>query len=161
MHSLGSHALNHVETILDHAERSCRENGSRLTDKRKLVLSGLLESQKALSAYELMEACKENYGTSIPAMSVYRILDFLESEQLVHKLNLANKYVACSHITCDHAHEVPQFLICGNCQKVREITIRKATLKELQDSVKKAGFSLSSPQIEMNCLCDDCQSAKA
>ncbi len=153
--------MKNVQTIIDHAEKTCREHGSRLTDKRKRVLSGLLESEKALSAYELVESCKENYGESIPAMSVYRILEFLEQEKLVHKLNLANKYVACSHITCDHAHEVPQFLICNVCQAVSEITIKKATLKELQKNVTEAGFHLASPQIEMNCICDSCLDSAA
>ena len=38
-------------------------------------------------------------------MSIYRILEFLESQQLVHKLKLTNRYVACVHITCNHEHE--------------------------------------------------------
>ena len=52
-----------------------------------------------MSAYELVDYCKETYGVSPPPMSVYRILDFLQQERLVHKLNLANKYIACAHIT--------------------------------------------------------------
>ena len=145
-----------VQKILDHAEQQCKSQGARLTEKRKKVLSGLLNTEKALSAYELVEYCKETYGDSLPAMSVYRILDFLEEQRLVHKLNLANKYIACAHITCDHSHAVPQFLICGNCQKVKEISISKATIASLQDNVEMAGFHLVTPQIEMNCLCDEC-----
>ena len=73
---------------------------------------GLLESDKALSAYELTEFCRDRLGFDLLPMSVYRILEFLEGEHLAHRLNLANKYVACSHITCEHEHDVPQFLIC-------------------------------------------------
>ena len=145
-----------VEKIIKHAEQYCKAHGARLTPKRKQVLSGLLKSQKALSAYELVEYCKAEFGEAIPAMSVYRILDFLQDEHLVHKLRLANKYVACSHITCDHDHGVPQFLICGQCQKVEEIAISKSTIKELQRNVTKAGFHLVSQQLELDCLCDDC-----
>ncbi|MFK8050523.1 MAG: Fur family transcriptional regulator, partial [Halioglobus sp.] len=128
----------------------------RLTDKRKQILSGLLLSDSALSAYELADYCKSEFGHAIPAMSVYRILDFLQSQHLVHKLNLANKYVACAHITCDHDHGVPQFLICGNCQKVSEIAVAKSTIKALERSVDTAGFRLVSPQLEMDCLCEEC-----
>ncbi len=145
-----------VQKIIDHAEQHCKANGARLTDKRKLILSALLQSKKALSAYELIDYCKELFGESIPAMTVYRILDFLQEEQLVHKLSIANKYVACSHITCDHIHEVPQFLICGECQCVEEISISKATIESLQKNVKDAGFKLISPQLEMNCVCNNC-----
>ena len=148
--------MNRIDNILAHAERHCKEHGARLTDKRKRVLACLLQSEKALSAYELMDVCKEQYGESIPAMSVYRILEFLEEELLVHKLNLANKYVACSHISCNHAHEVPQFLICGNCSKVKEIGIKPTTMNDLKESVQGAGFELISPQLEMNCLCKEC-----
>lgn len=152
--------MNNIDAIIQHAEQQCKAHGARLTTKRKRVLAGLIQSNKALSAYELADICKEHYGESIPAMSVYRILEFLEDEHLVHKLNLANKYVACSHITCDHAHGVPQFLICGNCSKVKEISIRQSTITELQEAVRNEGYQLMSPQLEMNCLCNNC-SARA
>ena len=148
--------MNSVESIIQHAEQHCALHGSRLTQKRKQVLTGLVKSNKALSAYELIDFCKQEYGESLPAMSVYRILDFLESELLVHKLNLANKYVACMHISCDHAHAVPQFLICKNCSIVKEITVEESTISDLGNTVKGAGYQLLSPQIELNCLCDNC-----
>ena len=149
--------MNDVESVLAHAEQTCKAHGARLTGKRKQVLSGLLQSERALSAYELVDFCHNQFGEALPAMSVYRILDFLEREELVHKLRLANKYVACSHITCDHAHAVPQFLICSRCQKVREISIDKQVVRELQQNVEDAGYRLLSPQLEMNCLCNVCQ----
>ncbi|MFT6791034.1 MAG: Fur family zinc uptake transcriptional regulator [Cellvibrionaceae bacterium] len=145
-----------IDNIIQHAERHCKDHGTRLTDKRQRVLAGLVLSDKALSAYELIAVCKKKYSENIAAMSVYRILEFLESEKLVHKLNLANKYVACAHISCDHAHGVPQFLICGNCSKVKEISIKPTTIAELQATVHEAGFNLISPQFEMNCICADC-----
>jgi len=148
--------MNKVETVIEHAELRCKAHGARLTNKRKQVLSGLLTSQKALSAYELVEYCKAEFGEAIPAMSVYRILDFLQGECLVHKLSLANKYVACSHITCDHDHGVPQFLICGKCQKVEEISVSQSTITELKKNVAQAGFHLMSQQLELDCLCDNC-----
>lgn len=148
--------MNNINQIIDHAEQHCKAHGSRLTPKRKQVLSGLLQSQKALSAYELIDVCKTQFGETLPAMSMYRILDFLQNERLVHKLNLANKYVACSHITCDHKHAVPQFLICDQCQSVKEISISKSVIVELQQNVEDAGFYLVSPQLEMNCICESC-----
>ena len=145
-----------VESALSSAEDICRARGSRLTTKRRQVLAGLLASDKALSAYELTDYCRERLGYQLPAMSVYRILDFLESEDLVHRLNLAKKYVACSHITCKHAHQVPQFLICKRCSKVKEIGIDAALAESLKNHIDKAGYSLASQQLEFDCLCADC-----
>lgn len=148
--------MNKVKQMIAHAEKHCKTNGSRLTNKRKQVLIGLLQSEKALSAYELIDLCRTKFGETLQAMSMYRILDFLQSEQLVHKLNLANKYIACAHIICDHEHFVSQFLICDECQKVKEIRISKSSIAELEKSVEHAGFHLVSPQLEMNCICENC-----
>lgn len=153
--------MSNVQAILDHAESNCRAHGAKLTSKRKQVLSGLLSSKKAMSAYELVDYCKEHYGESLPPMSVYRILDFLQDEHLVHKLGLANKYIACAHITCNHDHGVPQFLICSTCQRVEEITVDKSTINALKANIENAGFQLASPQLEMNCLCKQCNDTAA
>jgi len=150
-----------VKQIIDHAEHHCKSHGSRLTDKRKQVLSGLLKSEKALSAYELIDICKAESGEALPAMSMYRILDFLQDEHLVHKLNSANKYIVCEHITCDHDHGIPQFLICDQCLKVKEISISKSTISELEKNVVHAGFHLLSPQLEMSCICESCMEKAA
>ncbi len=145
-----------VADIINRAEQNCKIRGSRLTHKRKQVLSSLIQAEKALSAYELLDIYKAEFGQTIPAMSMYRILDFLQGEHLVHKLNLANKYIACAHISCDHSHAVPQFLICSKCQKVEEISIGRSTITKLQKNVENAGFRLVTPQLEMNCICENC-----
>ncbi|MDG1462466.1 MAG: transcriptional repressor, partial [Gammaproteobacteria bacterium] len=78
-----------VGTILDRAEERCIRRGVRLTPKRKLVLSCLVQSERALSAYELIDICKAETDDRLPPMSMYRILDFLRNEHLVHKLDLS------------------------------------------------------------------------
>ena len=148
--------MQEVEQIIAHAEKYCKDHGSRLTNKRKQVLSGLLQSKKSLSAYELIDFCHAEFGEALQAMSMYRILDFLKNENLIHKLNLTNKYIACSHITCGQDHVVSQFLICGQCQKVKEVNISQLFITELQKNVEHAGFHLTSSQLEMNCICDNC-----
>lgn len=148
-----------LQQALQQAEANCRASGSRLTEKRRHILQLLLESDTPLSAYELAARYQEQFHDNIPAMSVYRMLDFLVGETLAHKLNSTNKYIACSHIACDHAHEVPQFLICDNCHQVKEIGISKAIIDALDKSVKQAGYVLTQPQIELHCLCAECSHA--
>ena len=150
--------MNKLDATINQAERQCKVHGTRLTDKRKQVLAGLLKSAKALSAYELVDFCKKEFGETIPAMTVYRILDFLEEENLAHKLKIANKYVACSHIPCDHNHQ-PQFLICTRCQKVEEISIDFSIIQALEKHVRKAGFQVVNSKLEMDCVCDECKEA--
>ena len=150
------HASQTTKSALKQAESYCKSRGTRLTEKRRQVLTGLLNSHKALSAYELTDYCREEMGYQLPAMSVYRILNFLEDEELVHRLNLAKKYVACAHIACKHDHEVPQFLICAKCSRVQEISIDAKLVASLNKSVENAGFNLKSQQLEFDCLCGDC-----
>ncbi len=88
-------------------------------------------------------------------LGLFRSLLIIKTPILEPQLNLANKYAACANISCDY--DVPQFLICGSCSEVKEISIKPDTLEELQASVQEAGFELNSPQIEMSCLCNNCQ----
>ena len=145
-----------LNKIMAKAGEMCAGSGSRLTAKRKRILEVLLVSKTPLSAYEVADVYNKQSDNSIPVMSVYRMLDFLATEKLVHKLNSTNKYVACSHIACDHAHQVPQFLICGNCEVVKEIGISKTIIEELDKQITKADYKLINPQMELQCLCCDC-----
>ena len=146
-----------IDKILEKAKQNCSEQGVKLTTKRENVLLSIIKAGEAVSAYELAEIYREEHGQSIPAMSVYRILDFLVELSLVHKLSSANKYIACSHISCSHNHQLPQFLICENCHKVTEIGINNAVIDELKSSVEKTGFTLTTQQLELQGLCSKCQ----
>ncbi|MDE1461310.1 transcriptional repressor [Spartinivicinus poritis] len=88
--------MNKVETVIRSADQGCQANDVCLTVKRKQVLAGPVKSDKALSAYDLVDFYKEESDAIIPVMLVYRILEFLEKQHLVHKLKLESKYVACS-----------------------------------------------------------------
>lgn len=145
-----------VEQAINSASAICAEQGARFTQKRQMVLRLLLASSEPLSAYELADEYQKQYQQSMPAMSVYRILEFLKQYNLAHKLSTNNKYLACSHIACSHAHEVPQFLICQSCKKVSEVSIPKSIVKRLSKEVEEAGFSLLGSQLELDCLCSDC-----
>ena len=146
-----------TDKILLKAKQNCSEQGVKLTTKRENVLLSIIKAGEAVSAYELAEIYREEYGQSIPAMSVYRILDFLVELSLVHKLSSANKYIACSHISCSHTHQLPQFLICENCHAVTEIGINNAVIDELKSSVEKTGFTLTTQQLELQGLCGKCK----
>lgn len=150
-----------LNRMVDKAKNVCARSGGRLTEKRRGVLEVLLASNTPLSAYQINDAYNKLSEKPMPTMSVYRILEFLEAEDLVHKLSSTNKYVACSHITPGHVHEIPQFLICGECQSAKEIAIPKNIIDELGKLVGKAGYTLSNSQLELQCLCNSCSASTA
>ena len=135
-------------------------SGTKLTAKRSQVLEGLLVSKKAVSAYELTDVCRDTLGYELLPMSVYRILEFLENNQLAHRLNISNKYIACAHISCDHQHQPPQFLICKSCHKVEEVEVPTSIMESVVKSTRSAGFTLASDHLEIECFCTDCDASK-
>lgn len=145
-------ANNMVET----AKRECKAHGVPITSKRLNVFSVLLSSKKALSAYELADSYELTFEEPVPVITVYRVLEFLQSKNLVHKLETANKFVACEHTDCNDEHSAAQFLICSECLQVKELSISQAELEQLKRTIDRAGFHLSSPQLEMNCICKTC-----
>ncbi len=147
-----------IQETLQSADAMCRESGARFTEKRKRALTLLLDASSPISAYELKDAYKERYGESLTAMSAYRMLNFLVGETLAHKLSSVNKYAACSHITCSHDHELPQFLICDGCEAVVEIALDAETLGKIRAGVAGTGFSLNDQQLELHGVCQGCQS---
>ena len=147
--------------VLLDAEHRCEDSGVKLTSRRRQVLNALLQEDRALSAYELMEVCNRESNEPMPAMSVYRILSFLEEQSLAHKLSSANKYVACSHITCAHQHyRRPQFLICNDCTKVQEVEVSSEALVAMERVAETAGFHLESRQLELSGICNDCRNSQ-
>lgn len=150
-----------INRVIEKAKGVCERSGGRLTEKRKSIFELLLISDTPLSAYEVMDAYNKRSEKSISPMSVYRILEFLEAKVLVHKLESTKKYVACSDITCSHIHEMPHFLICGECQSTKEVAISKGIIDELAKLVEKAGYTLKDSQLELQCRCNNCSASTA
>jgi len=148
--------MENIQANLIQAEKKCRQQGMRFTSKRRLVLSALLQVEKAVSAYELIELVEIQFQQTIAPMSIYRILAFLEKCQLVHKINIANKYVACADIINGPPHRTSQLLFCHQCQRVDEVKLEPEKLSELNISAAQFGYQLLSPHIELNCICNTC-----
>ncbi len=147
-----------LSSAVQTAKHICLSSGVRFTQKRQKVLEVLVASTRPLSAYELLDQYRFTFNEEIQAMSIYRILEFLKEEQLVHKLNLNNKYIACSHILCCQEHGMSQFMICTECGQVEEASISTEVLESLKQRVLEMGYSMVSPHLELACVCNACAS---
>ena len=137
--------------VLKRAEALCRERGLRLTDQRRTVLQLLCVSDKPLSAYELLERMRGAVKNPKPP-TVYRALDFLLEQGLVHKLESLHAYVGCMHP--DHPH-ASQFLICDDCGEVAEVE-DPSVAKSLKAAGKAIGFRTKQPVVELLGTCAQC-----
>ncbi|NWG25552.1 MAG: transcriptional repressor [Pseudorhodoplanes sp.] len=139
---------------LAHAERICRERAQRLTPIRRGVLEALLASHKPLGAYDIIERTAPR-GTRPAPITVYRALDFLMENGLVHRIESRNAFVAC--VGEHSAGEIVVFLICERCSEVGEAP-SKAVGETIRNASRAAGFSPKSPVIEISGICAHCQS---
>ncbi|MCY3554908.1 MAG: transcriptional repressor [Gemmatimonadetes bacterium] len=144
-----------LSQVLEQAEVLCRERGARLTEQRKSVLRLLCVAEKPLSAYDLLERMRGVVRKPAPP-TVYRALNFLLEQGLVHKLETLNAYVGCAHP--DHPH-ASQFLICDDCGEVAEVE-DPSVAKSLRAAGKEIGFRTRRPVVELLGTCAQCSSEK-
>jgi Fur family zinc uptake transcriptional regulator len=138
---------------LTHAERLCAQRAQRLTPIRRKVLELLLESHKPLGAYEIMDRAAA-VGTRPAPITIYRALDFLRDNGLVHRIESRNAFVACvnNHATGD----LVVFLICEHCGAVGEAS-SAAVADQLKSAARAAGFTPKAPVIEIGGVCAHCR----
>jgi len=137
-----------------------KDKGINLTNKRRKIFDIVIKSAKPISAYDIVSEFQETYDEQIPVMSVYRILNFLIDNGLVHKLDSINQYIVCKHLDCEHEHLNTQFLICNDCNSTEEIMIRDELHQQLTNDIDQTGFKLKELKFELHGICANCQPKK-
>jgi Fur family zinc uptake transcriptional regulator len=94
---------------------------------------------------------------------VYRTLDFLLEQGLIHRVERLSAFVGCvagctTHADGENHTHAAQFLICHECGRVVEMQDH-ALSSVLARAAKDAGFSVSSATIEAEGLCSTCRAA--
>ncbi|MDD2737617.1 MAG: transcriptional repressor [Methylomonas lenta] len=135
------------------AEHLCNQRGVRFTPIRREVLELIWESHRAVKAYDLLDRIKPQTGSAKPA-TVYRALDFLLEQGLIHKVESLNAFIGCSF--SDRRHE-QLLLTCVKCHEVEERPgehVMEAIAKELE----QAAFTMQHKAIEIHGICGRCAS---
>jgi len=141
-----------TETLLNQASQICDSKGARLTDLRREVLGLILDADSPAGAYDLLDRLRATRHGAAPP-TVYRALEFLQEQGLVHKLESKSSYVGCvSHGDTDHA---AQFLICRTCGQVTELDDHELA-HALEDAAKRLGFTVGKATIEAEGRCAAC-----
>lgn len=141
-----SHALAEAESI-------CTRQGLRLTALRKRVLELVWQSHKPLGAYDILGVLSEEDGRRAAPPTVYRALDFLLENGLVHRIASLNAFVGCNQP--EHAHQ-GQFLICRSCHAAIELE-QAAISQAIVASAQAVGFSVEGQTVEVVGLCAGCR----
>ena len=144
-----------VRDALAEAEALCARDGLRLTALRKRVLELVWASHKPLGAYDILGVLTEEDGRRAAPPTVYRALEFLLENGLVHRIASLNAFVGCNHP--GEAHQ-GQFLICRACHAATELE-QPAISRAIIDGAAGVGFVVEGQTVEVVGLCAGCKDA--
>ena len=141
-----------LQAQLKIAEQICRQRKKRLTPLRRTVLELLIRAERSLKAYELLELMQEIHpGTAPP--TVYRALDFLTEQGLIHRIDAVNAWTACVD-AAGAPHDL--FVVCTECRQVVELHAPELS-RQIAQCIALAGFGFAEQETELRALCSDCK----
>jgi Fur family zinc uptake transcriptional regulator len=150
-------AHNHTHCIaqaLEQAAHLCQQRGVRLTPLRRQVLELVWQTHKPIGAYTILELMSKQQEKHAAPPTVYRALDFLLEQGLIHRISSLNAFIGCWHPQTAH---VAQFLICENCGNATEFEAHQINT-DIAQTAEQFGFKIKKQTIELTGLCYYCQS---
>jgi Fur family zinc uptake transcriptional regulator len=141
-----------VSDALAQAVSLCERRGARLTELRRRVLELVWESHAPVGAYEILERLGLERRRAAPP-TVYRALDFLSREGLIHRIDSLNAFVGC--VEPGSAHRA-FFLICRRCRDAVELR-DQALEGSLERVATSAGFAVERATVELAGACARCR----
>lgn len=144
-----------IHDALDAARNLCTSRGVRLTDLRLQVLELIWQNHKPLGAYTLMEMLAKANTRRVAPPTVYRALDFLLEQGLIHRINVLNAFIGCPSPGTKHQSH---FLICRACNIAIELD-EPHLGQQIQQVARDAGFTVEAQALEVSGLCGNCAGA--
>ncbi|MBM3489745.1 MAG: transcriptional repressor [Alphaproteobacteria bacterium] len=140
-----------IADALEAAARVCAARGQRLTPIRRRVLELVWQSHSPIGAYEIMRRLGQGRPAAPP--TVYRALDFLVAQHLVHRINSRNAFIGCAYPERQHD---ACFLLCENCGSADELS-DAALLRALAEVADSHGFAVTQQTVELRGRCRQCR----
>jgi len=140
-----------VARFIDQAAALCDRRNLRFTRLRKQVLELVCKAEQPVGAYHLLDELRES-GRSAAPPTVYRALDFLLEQGLVHRLATNNTYLACAHPQHPHA---AVFLVCSQCGHTQEVHTA-GVIDELRHQAEQFDFAIEHASVELTGVCGRC-----
>lgn len=141
------------ESALETAAEICAERGLRLTKQRADVLRLIWESHQPAKAYDLLDRLAEELDHPVQPPTVYRALDFLLENGLIHRLDSINSFVGCSH---PNHHADCYFMICRECRTAEECCTG-ALKSAIEQESRQRQFIPETTTLEIMGLCQHCR----
>ncbi|HKK01522.1 MAG TPA: Fur family transcriptional regulator [Desulfuromonadales bacterium] len=143
-----------ITAAITAAEKLCQRRGQRLTPLRRRILELIWSGHSPIGAYAILEMLQKE-GRAAPP-TVYRTLDFLLAQGLIHRIASLNAFAGCSWPGKPHDG---QFLICDSCHVLLELDDRKVAAA-IEGSAQSADFSIQQQTVEILGRCPRCRQAE-
>lgn len=140
-----------IREALSVAEDLCLKRGVQLTPIRHKILELIWNSHRAIKAYDLLDQIKPINDAAKPS-TVYRALDFLLEQGLIHRVESLNAFVGCHSSGTRHDQLL---LICINCHNVEERAAPNVFLA-LAEETQNAAFEPQRKTMEIHGVCKNC-----
>lgn len=140
-----------IREAISTAEHLCNQRGVQLTPIRHKILELIWNSHKAIKAYDLLDQIRPINDAAKPS-TVYRALDFLLEQGLIHRVESLNAFVGCRSSGVRHDQLL---LICTVCHNVEERAAANV-FQTLAGELENASFKPQRKTIEIHGLCKDC-----
>ena len=135
------------------AEALCAKRGVRLTAIRKRVLVLVWASHQPLGAYAILDKLTAEGHKPAPP-TVYRALEFLLEQGLIHRIASLNAFLGCIHPSKQH---LACFFICQHCGNAEELVESQTLQQEIQRRALDLGFSIQQSILEVAGWCKQCE----
>lgn len=154
-HAFSEHNHTHCQsTAVAQAEAICQRKGVRFTKLREQVFQLIWQSHKPITAYKLLDLIKDSDFSATPP-TVYRTLDFLMEQGLIHRINSLNAYVGCCQLGNSHTGT---FMICQQCGQAQEVDDQGIS-DAIRDISKGFQFQVNGYATEIYGVCPSCHQA--
>ncbi len=141
---------------LGEAAALCAKRGQRLTEIRRQVLALVWERHAPIGAYDILAALSKERGRVAPP-TVYRALEFLLEQGLIHRIESLNAYVGCPVPSQSHSGH---FLICTGCGAAAELSDPRIEAA-LSAALSALDFEAESSVVEIKGRCPRCREGHA
>lgn len=144
-----------IEEAMERARTLCAGRGARLTQLRERVLRLVWSSHRPRGAYAVLDDLAQQDGRTVAPLTVYRALDFLVEQGLVHRIESLNAYIGCTEPGQTHAGQFLVCQCCGNAAELNDPEIARA----VAEGARARGFTAVRQTVEVIGTCPACRGA--
>lgn len=141
-----------VTTAMAAAETICAARGEKLTALRRQVLELVWRDHHPVGAYDILAAMQVEAGRKVAPPTVYRALDFLLAQGLVHRVESLNAYVGCRDPGRPHDVQLMICRVCGTAVELDDQNVAAA----IAAAAGATGFRMERRVVEVSGRCARC-----